>query len=225
MKISFLVTCHNEDQELKRLLKQLLDHIVSHNCEDEIVVLDDYSTNIETQKIIDSSIPNIKFYQRRLDGDFSAHKNFGTSKCNNPWICQLDADEYLAEGLLWNLHDIIENNPEVELFRVPRINLVRGLTQEDAHKWGWQVGTLPQFPDIPIVNWQSGDHQSRIYKNDPRIHWHRKLHETVIGASMVCVIPVDPDYAIIHDKTIERQRQQNEFYAQNWSREANMGMG
>jgi len=76
---------------------------------------------------------------------------------------------------------------------------------------------------LPIINWRTGDYQSRIYKNSPKIQWKKPLHETIFGAEYVTALPVDPAYAIIHPKTIERQRAQNEFYNKNWSAQANAG--
>ena len=163
--------------------------------------------------------------QHNLDGDFGAHKTYGSRQCSGDWIVQLDADEYLADPLLENLHELVEANPSLELCRVPRINIVREMTDEDAKMWGWNVCKLPEFGDLSIINWNSGDYQTRIYKNNPKIFWNKKLHETIIGAREVAELPKDPEFSIIHDKTIDRQRKQNEFYMKNWSRDANMGRG
>jgi hypothetical protein len=46
-----------------------------------------------------------------------------------------------------------------------------------------------------------------------------------VGASIVAHLPKDVEWSIIHDKTIDRQRAQNEFYNKNWSIKANMGQG
>jgi glycosyltransferase involved in cell wall biosynthesis len=229
MKISYLVTVHNEVSELHRLLVQL-----SHSCgilegehNDEIVVLDDFSTDSKTQEILKvfASHPCAKIVQHKLNNDFGVHKTFGSRQCTGDYIVQCDADEYLSQYLLENMHEIIESNPTVELYRVPRVNIVRGATQEDARKWGWHMSKLPQFGDLPIINWHSGDYQARIYKNSEKIKWHKPLHETIVGAEYTSALPLDVDYAIIHDKTIDRQRAQNEFYNKNWSQRANMGHG
>jgi hypothetical protein len=39
------------------------------------------------------------------------------------------------------------------------------------------------------------------------------------------MLPKEVEWSIIHDKTIDRQRAQNLFYNQNWSKQANMGQG
>lgn len=228
MNISYLVTCHNEVVELERLLSQLYSAI--SKTDDEIVILDDFSTNQETIKVLNKAKQfGITVVQHALDGNFGEHKNYGSKRCVKTFVCQLDADEYLSQSLLENMHEIIESNPSVELYRLPRVNIVRNATTDDAKKWGWHITKLPEFGDLPIINWgnvgNGGDYQSRIYKNTEKIKWHKPLHETIMGASFVAQLPKEVDYAIIHDKTIERQRNQNEFYNKNWSVAANMGQG
>ena len=65
-----------------------------------------------------------------------------------------------------NLQFFLESNKEVDLFFVPRINTVEGLTPTHIKKWGWKVGENGwiNFPD----------YQWRIYKNDPKIVWVNK---------------------------------------------------
>lgn len=212
--ISFLIFVHNEGRELATLLSKLRPWLDSHT-EDELVIVDDFSTDEDTREILRTS--GAKVVQHALNGDFSAHKNFGNEQCQGDWICQIDADEYPTEALLENLKELIQMNPNVELFRLPRVNLVRGLTPEHAQKWGWQVYWLDAYKDVPCVNIQ--DHQGRLYRNAPtRIKWVRPVHEVIVGHNGVATIPFDPEFALIHDKTIERQEKQNEFYARNWNK-------
>ena len=46
------------------------------------------------------------------------------------WIFQIDADELPHESLIINLKELLKLNPTVELFLVPRVNTVDGITQE-----------------------------------------------------------------------------------------------
>ena len=227
MKISYLVTCKNETLELLQLIEKLKTHIDFVAPNDEVVILDDFSNNEDTKKILSKAKSyGFTVVQHSLNKNFSEHKNYGSKRCVGDYILQIDADEYLSQPLLNNIHEIIDSNPTVELYRVPRVNIVRGATDNDARNWGWHISKLPEFGDLPIINWHTtGDYQSRIYKNSLRIQWHKPLHETIIGASIVTDLPKEVDYAIIHDKTIERQRNQNMFYNKNWSIKANMGQG
>lgn len=227
MKISYLVTCKNETLELLQLIEKLKTHIDFVAPNDEVVILDDFSNNEDTKKILAKAKSyGFTVVQHSLNKNFSEHKNYGSKRCVGDYILQIDADEYLSQPLLNNIHEIIDSNPTVELYRVPRVNIVRGATDNDARNWGWHISKLPEFGDLPIINWgNGGDYQSRIYKNSLRIQWHKPLHETIMGASIVADLPKEVDYAIIHDKTIDRQRAQNEFYNKNWSIKANMGHG
>jgi glycosyltransferase involved in cell wall biosynthesis len=227
MKISYLVTVHNETLELLQLIEKLKTHIDFVAINDEVVVLDDFSDNEDTKKILSKAKSyGFTVVQHALNKNFAEHKNYGSKRCVGDFVCQIDADEYLFPNLLNNIHEIIESNPTVELYRVPRVNIVRGATDNDARNWGWHVTKLPEFGELPIINWgNGGDYQSRIYKNSLRIQWHKPLHETIVGADIVAHLPKEVDYAIIHDKTIDRQKAQNEFYNKNWSIKANMGQG
>jgi glycosyltransferase involved in cell wall biosynthesis len=226
MKISYLVTVHNETLELLQLIEKLKTHIDFVAINDEVVILDDFSDNEDTKKILSKAKSyGFTVVQHALNKNFAEHKNYGSKRCVGDYIVQIDSDEYLFPNLLNNMHELLESNPTVELYRVPRLNIVRGATDNDARNWGWHIMKLPEFGDLPIINWNSGDYQSRIYKNSLRIQWHKPLHETITGASIVADLPKEVDYAIIHDKTIDRQRAQNEFYNKNWSIKANMGQG
>lgn len=227
MKISYLVTCHNETLELLKLIESLKKHLDVNSAEDEVVILDDYSEEDDTKKILDKAKTyGFTVVQHALNKNFAEHKNYGSKRCVGDYIVQLDADEYLWPSFLVNMRELLESNPTVELYRVPRVNIVRGATPQDAATWGWNLGTIPEhFGDLPIVNWNHGDYQARIYKNNLKIQWHKPLHETVSGAEFVSQLPKEVEWSIIHDKTIERQKSQNMFYNQNWSKRANMGHG
>jgi len=165
VKISYLVTCKNETLELLELIEKLKTHIDFNAPNDEVVILDDFSDNEGTKKILEKA-KNYGFniIQHALNKNFSEHKNYGSKRCVGDYIVQLDADEYLWPELLHNMQELIVTNPKVELYRVPRVNIVRGATSQDAAMWGWHLSTLPEyFGNEPIVNWNHGDYQSRIY--------------------------------------------------------------
>jgi glycosyltransferase involved in cell wall biosynthesis len=227
VKISYLVTCHNETLELLELIEKLKTHLDFNAPNDEVVILDDFSDNEDTKKILAKAKSyGFTVVQHSLNKNFAEHKNYGSKRCVGDYIVQLDADEYLWPDFLYNMRELLESNPKVELYRVPRVNIVRGATREDAQKWGWNVSELPEyFGNEPIINWNHGDYQSRIYKNSLKIQWKKPLHETVVGAEYVSELPKVIEWAIIHDKTIDRQKSQNEFYNKNWSIRENMGHG
>ena len=213
MFLSYLVTCHNETDSLEKLLSKLVQNKKNNH---EIVLLDDYSDNPKTLEIIQKYKEKINFYQHKLDKNYGAHKNYGIELCKGEWIFQLDADEVPTDGLIENIDLIIESNNNNEVLWLPRLNYFIGVTDLDVTTWGWRLyDGMINYPD----------YQSRLYQNLPHIRYERRLHEKVEGFKSYVFIPPQKDYAIIHDKTIERQRKQNEFYNKNWSVAANMGQG
>ena len=199
MKISYAITAHNEAEELNRLLKQLTE---GKEPGDEILVqLDDKATD-KVKFVVDSHpVKSITF---PLNNDFATFKNNLKDNCTGDYIFFIDADEYLSEHLLKLLKQVLETNSQVDCYGVPRVNTVKGLTQEHIKKWGWIVKD-------DKINWP--DYQTRICKNVPHIKWVGKVHERLEGWQVSSVFPADfEDWALYHPKTIERQEQQNNYY-------------
>ena len=201
--ISFGITVHNEGEYIQTLLNQLIPFC--ENTGDEIVVVDDFSTDEFTRSILDAnaSIGNIKLFQHALNKDFATHKNFLSEQCSGDYIFQIDADETFNPNLLTYLHDIVDNN-DIDLFFIPRVNVVNGLTDDDIKRWGWQVNEhgWVMFPD----------YQTRLYRNHVDIKWEGKVHERIIGHKTQAPLPPEEEWSLYHIKDIDRQRRQNELY-------------
>jgi len=211
MFLSYLVTCHNETDSLEKLLSKLIEYKKDNN---EIVLLDDYSDNPETLEIIQKFKEKVNFQQHKLDKNYGNHKNYGIELCKGEWIFQLDADEVPTDGLLENIDLIIESNSKNEVLWLPRLNYFIGVTDLDVITWGWQLNDgMINFPD----------YQSRLYQNLPHIRYERRLHEKVEGFKSYVFIPPQKDYAIIHEKTIEKQRETNVNYNKIFTEQENKG--
>jgi hypothetical protein len=203
MKISYGLTVCNEHVELNNLLNYLSSRIDS---EDEIVVVYDQNRVTEEVKSVLNSFvkENYSFHPFNFQQNFLENKNYMNSKCSGDYIFQIDADEIPEEFLLENLKIVLEDNP-VDLLITPRKNLVPGLTQEHINKWRWNVN------ENGWVNWP--DAQKRIYKNDPNIQWKgHQIHGMVEGYKSYAALPLEEEWSIIHNKTINRQEQQNDRY-------------
>ena len=204
MKISYAITVCDELKEIKHLL----DFLIQNKKEkDEIVVLFDDSNSTREMEALLHSYRNEKYITLYVDyfgGHFADWKNKLTQKCSGDYIFQIDADEMPSDYLMESLHEILETNPEVEVYQVPRVNTVEGLTQEHINRWGWNVNEKGwvNFPD----------YQWRIYKNIPEVKWKNKVHEILEGYKTVALIPPYEDLSLYHPKTIERQERQNNFY-------------
>jgi len=199
--ISYAITACNEHDELYRLLLQLKTSI---RPEDEIVVQLDTTATEAVKSVVDGWSSIAKRIEFSLNNDFASFKNNLKEHCTKDYIFQIDADEYLSNELLQYLPEILEMNPEIEMYAVPRINTVEGLTPGHILKWGWRVN------EKGWVNYP--DHQQRIFKNIDRIKWVNKVHERIVGARTTEPFPDGFNLNLIHPKTIERQEKQNNFY-------------
>ena len=203
MKISYAITVCNELNEIQRLLKVLL---IFKRPEDEIVVLFD-STNgtSDVEEFLKTSIEDLNWFYYAFDGHFANMKNRLTDMCSGDYIYQIDADEVITPTALEVIPELLEVNNNVDVFLVPRINTVEGLTQDHINKWGWKVDEKGQvnFPDL----------QFRIYKNNGKIKWKNKVHEVLEAHTSISQLPHDEEYCLYHPKTIERQEKQNEYYS------------
>ena len=212
MKISYAVTVCNEFIEIQRLLTFLLER---KRPQDEIVVQMDLSLDdLKNQPIDKSQVHvylmkhneqgNIRVVFCPLNNNFGEFKNHLTTQCEGDYIFQIDADEIPNENLIQVLPEVLEENEEIDVFLVPRVNTVEGLTPEHIQKWGWKVN------DAGWVNWP--DYQWRIWKNKPEIKWVNKVHERLDGFKHYTAMPDVEYFALYHPKTIDKQEKQNQLY-------------
>ena len=206
MKISYAIPVCNEWKEIK----YLMDYLFKHKREqDEIVVqCDKGNTTPEVYGVLkhysEFNMP-YKLIEFPLNGDFASFKNNLKNNCSGDYIFQIDADEYPEEYLMSTIEWLINNNPGVDIFWVPRINTVHGLTQEHINKWGWNV--------CPKGRVNFPDYQCRILKNVKRIKWKNKVHEVLTGHKTEAQLPANDEFCIHHPKNIERQEKQNNYYS------------
>jgi hypothetical protein len=206
MKISYAITVCNEFSEISRLLPLLLN---SKREQDEIVVLyDTKNGTVDVEEYLRSmSIAHLQGFVwvgKPFDNHFADWKNTLTRLCTGDYIFNIDADEYPHEYLISNIHNLLEQNPSVDMFIVPRINTVEGITQDHIKQWGWNVDNKGwvNFPD----------YQSRVYRRNGEIMWANKVHERVINTRSYAYLPDKEHWCLYHPKTIERQEKQNNYY-------------
>ena len=198
--ISIAITVCNEAKELEALLEHLEDRALAPDYEVVIQIDQDNYTEDVLSVVIGKGI---KHWFYPLNKDFASYKNELKKHCLGEFIFQIDADELIAPEMIKLLPKILESNPEVDLYYVPRINTVSGITQEHIQKWGWRY-------ENERVNWP--DYQTRIYRNTPEVKWKNAVHEVIEGYKQFTVLPAVDELALIHHKSIEKQEKQNNFY-------------
>jgi hypothetical protein len=206
INITYAITVCNELEEITKLIDFLKDKIEK---EDEILI--QYDEESATKSIIDyltiiSQLhnTNIKVISFPLKNDFASYKNNLKNHAKGIFIFQIDADEIPSEYLMQNIHEFIEYNKDVDLFFIPRVNTVEGLTKEHIKKWKWNVNESGwiNFPD----------YQTRLYRRTSEIEWQGKVHERIVGYNTLSVLPAEEQYCLYHPKKIERQEKQNAYY-------------
>ena len=204
MKITYAITVCNEFLEIQRLVAFLLTH---KRLQDNIVILfDETNGDPEIEMFLRTHSINGEFawHKDKFQGHFADWKNKLTSLCSGNYIFQIDADEMPCTPIIETLPLLLEQNPDVEVYLVPRVNTVEGMSQDHMQQWGWNVNSEGW------VNWP--DYQWRIYKNVPSIKWKNKVHEQLTGFVQYANLPMEEDYSLYHPKTLERQIKQNEYY-------------
>lgn len=149
MKISYCITAFNEHKELESLLRFLKQNIRE---EDEVIIQLDDNHTIEvlevcnlftnfnhTGDIPSSEIKNSIYYSFPLNKDFATFKNELTQQVTGDYIFSIDADEIPHIDLIKVLPLMLEQNPEVDMFLVPRVNTINNLGLSHVQKWNWKV--------------------------------------------------------------------------------------
>ncbi len=103
--LSIVVLTKNEE-------KNIVDCLESAIWADEIIVIDDFSTDRTLEIIKNYDDKKIKIFQNHLDFDFAKQKNFGLSKATKKWVLFVDADERVSSELKEEINSLIINNTE-----------------------------------------------------------------------------------------------------------------
>jgi hypothetical protein len=205
INVTYAITVVNELEEITRLVDFLLPRI---GTEDDILVQYDESGVTKEVKsyldIISQLNKKVTVIGFPLNNDFATFKNNLKNHAQGIFIFQIDADEIPHEYLVTNMGKLLDANKEVDLFFVPRVNTVTGLTSEHVQKWGWKLN------EEGWVNWP--DVQTRIYRRTSQIEWVGKVHERIVGYNTMSILPLEEIFSLKHPKDIKRQEKQNEYY-------------
>jgi hypothetical protein len=205
VNVTYAITVCNEINEITKLINFLHPRIQS---DDEILIqYDEGGVTDDVMgylRIINDLHDNVNVIGFPLNKDFASYKNNLKNHAKGIFIFQIDADELPNEYLITNMHDLLEANKDIDLFFVPRVNTVEGLTNEHIQKWRWNVN------EKGWVNWP--DVQTRIYRRTSEIEWEGKVHERIKGYNTMTYLPLEEDFALYHPKDIDRQEKQNELY-------------
>lgn len=201
LKIHIVVTTCGEPQT-KKLLQFLHDKTINNDLY-ELHCLRDSS---KSDGVYDSinGIGDVHYHDHEMNGDFSDFRNSIHSEVvEGDYIFFIDADEEISEKILRYLPVILENNSNVDLFYLPRNNIVGGITKDYISHMGWKMNSDGK---INYPDWQG-----RIYRYKDSVKWEGSVHEKVSGIKSYAKLGYSWAH-LDHTKTFDRQKAQNALY-------------
>lgn len=117
--ISAIVLVKNEEKNIVDCIENILF------C-DEIIIVDDYSTD-KTKDLLNKlqkDHSKIKFIKRHLENNFSAQRQFGIEQAKNDWIFIVDADERVSKELATEIREAATVNSKYDGFLIKRIDFM-----------------------------------------------------------------------------------------------------
>lgn len=143
--LSAVVLTKNSEKQIHETLKSL------SFC-DEVIIIDDYSTD---NTVIIAQKYKAVIFKRKLSNDFSSQRNFGLEKARNEWVLFVDSDEVISDKLKNKICKAINQN-EYSGFYIKRVDLFLGKSMKGG-----------EFGDIYLL---------RLAKKDSG-KWQRLIHE------------------------------------------------
>jgi|SRR3989344_3216845 len=131
VKFSAVILTKNEEDNIVDCLDSVLW------C-DEIIIVDDMSKDRTIEIVKNLKNKKIKIFNRSIDNDFSAQRNYALEKANGEWVLFVDADERISEGLRFEIEQIIAPQNLFDLkikgFKIRRTDFLWGkqLTHGEA---------------------------------------------------------------------------------------------
>ncbi len=145
--LSAVIITKNEETKIRGTIRSL------DFC-DEVIVVDDYSTD-QTTQIAKTS--GARIYKRSLNGNFAAQRNFGLAKARGDWVLFLDTDETVPPPLAQEI--------------------IRKLAKP-GETVGFYFKRLDYFLGKPLRHGETGSVRLvRLARKDTGL-WHRSVHET-----------------------------------------------
>lgn len=121
--LTVLILARNEENNICDCIKSAL-------FADEVVVIDDFSTD-NTKQIAEQLGATV--YQHAMNGNWGEQQNFAIDQAKTEWVFFLDADERITTKLADEIKSTVKNN-ERYAYKVPRLNHVMG---EAIYHCGW----------------------------------------------------------------------------------------
>jgi hypothetical protein len=193
VRLTYSIQVCNESRELFSLLNFI---VKVKDEEDNIhVVVDTNNITEKVEKVLEYFGENITLFRRPFD-DFCKNSQFHADNATGDYVFGIDADEMPQEFLIKRIKDIIRET-SAEIVAIPRINIHPGITQDFIERYKININ------EMGFINWP--DYQLRIYKKCDHITWSDTLHTKLQGSDKVVGLKPDPQVALWHVKSMEKQ--------------------
>lgn len=107
--------------------KNLLSCIRTLDWCDEIIVIDDYSSDDSVAALKKKYVKNLYIFEHNLNKDFSTQRNFGLSKAAGDWVLFIDADERVSGSLQYEIINVINTSiNNTKGYYIPRRDIMWG---------------------------------------------------------------------------------------------------
>ena len=108
-EISIIIPCYNDGRFLNDALNSLTKY---SNVIDEVIIVDDGSTDAETLAVLQTiQSKNIRLIRQENKG-LSAARNAGIRACRSPYFIPLDSDNKLSDGYFGEGLDLLKSHPK-----------------------------------------------------------------------------------------------------------------
>jgi glycosyltransferase involved in cell wall biosynthesis len=122
MGISVCIITKNEEKKLPDCLNSL-------KWADEIIVVDDFSTDNTAE--VCAGYPNVRFFSHSFEG-FGHQKHYAVSLASNDWVLNIDADEVVPPELRDEIINVTKSDAGISGYTVRRNNLWFGNYKTDS---------------------------------------------------------------------------------------------
>jgi glycosyltransferase involved in cell wall biosynthesis len=175
--------------------------------------IEEYLQTKENASLVHSLREKIKVFERPLNGDFAAQRNFGNAQCRCEWALHADLDERFDRQLLDSLRDLIlaMRRSDKLVCGFPRMNYLDGVLANDVSRQEWTEAGLKACREKARERPSNLDPQFRLMRRDVR--WQGRVHETPEPLTRAPQqVMLWTGAAIQHPKTLDRQRMQDARY-------------
>ncbi len=120
-ELSIIVPIYNAGSNLKKCIESILTQNLKNV---EILAIDDGSTDNSSQIIkeyVKKNPEKITYYEKENTG-VADTRNFGISKAKGKYILFVDADDYIKQGLINEVHEYLEQDIDIIKFKLERVN-------------------------------------------------------------------------------------------------------